>query len=188
MDLQMLVVAGGRERTETEFAALFARAGLRLTRVVATPTPFAILEAVRGFMEGGYPDIRVSRRSGRFETPTNVQEGAPSPELASSSPNPASTSPRRSRPLARVGAGGRDRDLGPCPVREGDQLQGAAGVGPPAARLDHDVRRQDPPRWRSGPPAGRAGPGVDQASAREASGPPPAARAAGWLPRARRAR
>jgi hypothetical protein len=46
MDIQMLVVAGGRERTEAEFAALFARAGLRLTRVLATTTPFAVLEAV----------------------------------------------------------------------------------------------------------------------------------------------
>jgi hypothetical protein len=45
MDLQMLVVAGGRERTESEYAALFGRAGLRLTRVVDTGTPFAILEA-----------------------------------------------------------------------------------------------------------------------------------------------
>ena len=48
MDLQMLVVAGGRERTEAEFAALFERAGLRLSRVLGTGTPFAVLEAVAG--------------------------------------------------------------------------------------------------------------------------------------------
>ena len=48
MDLQMLAVAGGRERTEAEFAALFARAGLRLTRVLDTGTHYAILEAVAG--------------------------------------------------------------------------------------------------------------------------------------------
>jgi hypothetical protein len=46
MDLQMLVVAGGRERTETEFAALFDHAGLRLAHVHETRTPFVILEAV----------------------------------------------------------------------------------------------------------------------------------------------
>lgn len=34
MDLDMLVLCGGRQRTEAEFAALLARAGLRLTRVV----------------------------------------------------------------------------------------------------------------------------------------------------------
>ena len=48
MDLQMLVVAGGRERTEAEFAALFERAGLRLSRVLDTGTPFVVLEAVAG--------------------------------------------------------------------------------------------------------------------------------------------
>jgi hypothetical protein len=51
MDLQMLVVAGGRERTEAEFAALFARAGLRLTRVVDTTTPFSVMEAVARVVE-----------------------------------------------------------------------------------------------------------------------------------------
>ncbi len=48
MDLQMLVVAGGRERTEAEFGALFERAGLRLSRVLDTGTPFVVLEAVAG--------------------------------------------------------------------------------------------------------------------------------------------
>jgi hypothetical protein len=52
MDLNMMVVAGGRERTEAEYAALFERAGLRLARVVDTGTPYAILEAVLG---GGFP-------------------------------------------------------------------------------------------------------------------------------------
>ncbi len=35
-DLMMLVVTGGRERTETEYGRLFAEAGLALTRVIAT--------------------------------------------------------------------------------------------------------------------------------------------------------
>src|SRR4030095_16463896 len=45
MDLNMLVMTGGRERTEKEFAALFAKAGFRLTRVVPTKSPFVLLEA-----------------------------------------------------------------------------------------------------------------------------------------------
>jgi hypothetical protein len=45
-DLNMLVAPGGRERTEAEFAALFTRAGLRLTRTLDTGTQYALLEAV----------------------------------------------------------------------------------------------------------------------------------------------
>ena len=40
----MLVLPGGRERTEEQYAALFAAAGLRLTRVVDTPTRMSVLE------------------------------------------------------------------------------------------------------------------------------------------------
>ena len=43
-DLNMLVMPGGRERTEQEYAALFAAAGLTLTRVVDTPTRVSVLE------------------------------------------------------------------------------------------------------------------------------------------------
>jgi len=46
MDVNMLVVTGGRERTRVEFERLFAQAGLRLARVVATRAPLSILEAV----------------------------------------------------------------------------------------------------------------------------------------------
>ncbi|HXJ32737.1 MAG TPA: methyltransferase [Candidatus Eisenbacteria bacterium] len=45
MDLNMLVLVTGRERTEAEFAKLFAEAGFRLTRVVPTPR-LAIIEGV----------------------------------------------------------------------------------------------------------------------------------------------
>jgi hypothetical protein len=38
-DLQILVWPGGRERTEAEYRALFAAAGLRLTHIVPTPSP-----------------------------------------------------------------------------------------------------------------------------------------------------
>jgi len=44
-DLNMLVMPGGRERTEQEYAALFADAGLRLTGVVDTESPMSVLEA-----------------------------------------------------------------------------------------------------------------------------------------------
>jgi hypothetical protein len=43
-DLNMLVLPGGRERTEEEYAALFDAAGLRLNRVIDTGTRMAVLE------------------------------------------------------------------------------------------------------------------------------------------------
>jgi hypothetical protein len=46
LDVQMFVI-GGRERTKTEFAALFKEAGLRLTRVIRTNCPLSIAEGVR---------------------------------------------------------------------------------------------------------------------------------------------
>ncbi len=45
-DLQMLVGAGGLERTETQFRTLCARSGLRLTRIVLTPAGLSVVEAV----------------------------------------------------------------------------------------------------------------------------------------------
>jgi hypothetical protein len=45
-DLNMLVLPGGRERTEEEYAALFRAAGLDLAHVTDTGTGFSILEAV----------------------------------------------------------------------------------------------------------------------------------------------
>jgi C-methyltransferase len=47
IDLEMLVSAGGRERTVDELAALFARARLRLRRVIPTASPVQIVEAAR---------------------------------------------------------------------------------------------------------------------------------------------
>jgi hypothetical protein len=43
-DLNMLVVTGGRERTEREFLHLVERAGLRPGRVVPTPATFSLIE------------------------------------------------------------------------------------------------------------------------------------------------
>jgi SAM-dependent methyltransferase len=45
IDVLMLVVTAGLERTETEYASLFEAAGLRLERVIPTRRPISILEA-----------------------------------------------------------------------------------------------------------------------------------------------
>jgi hypothetical protein len=45
-DLNMLVMTGGQERTESAYGALLARAGFRLTRILPTGSPFHLLEAV----------------------------------------------------------------------------------------------------------------------------------------------
>ena len=47
LDIEMLAMPGGRERTEAEYAALFERAGFRLTRVVPTQSPMSVIEAVK---------------------------------------------------------------------------------------------------------------------------------------------
>lgn len=46
-DLHMLVVTGGRERTEAEYGKLFAQAGFRLTNVVPTRSPASVIEGLR---------------------------------------------------------------------------------------------------------------------------------------------
>jgi hypothetical protein len=43
--LMMVMTSGGRERTESEFAGLFTRAGLKLARVVPTESPMCVIEA-----------------------------------------------------------------------------------------------------------------------------------------------
>jgi len=45
IDLNMLVMTGGKERTEKEFAELLAAAGFRLLRVIPTDLPTSIVEA-----------------------------------------------------------------------------------------------------------------------------------------------
>lgn len=44
LDLEMLVIASGKERTEAEYATLLAGAGWRLTRVVPTQSPASVVE------------------------------------------------------------------------------------------------------------------------------------------------
>jgi hypothetical protein len=47
MDLEMLVTPGGIERTAAEYRELLAQAGLHLTRIVPTASPYSIVEAVK---------------------------------------------------------------------------------------------------------------------------------------------
>jgi len=48
LDIIMLAVPGGRERTRAEYEALFKAAGLKLQRIVPTRSPVSIVEAVAG--------------------------------------------------------------------------------------------------------------------------------------------
>ena len=46
LDLNMLVMNGGRERTMAEFCDLLNAAGYQLTRIVATMAPQSVIEAI----------------------------------------------------------------------------------------------------------------------------------------------
>jgi len=46
LDLVMLLIPGGKERTEQEYRELFSKAGFELTRVVPTSTEVSVIEAV----------------------------------------------------------------------------------------------------------------------------------------------
>lgn len=46
LDLNMLVMSGGRERTKDEYCSLLAKGGFRLTQVIPTLAPVSILEAM----------------------------------------------------------------------------------------------------------------------------------------------
>jgi hypothetical protein len=45
-DINMLVVVGGRERTESEYQALFQAAGFNLIRIILTHSPLSLIEGV----------------------------------------------------------------------------------------------------------------------------------------------
>lgn len=47
LDLVMLMIPGGKERTEDEYRALFAQAGFELNRIVPTGTEVSVIEAVK---------------------------------------------------------------------------------------------------------------------------------------------
>lgn len=46
LDLTMMVMTGGRERTATEFGVLLEATGFQIERVVPTPVPLSVVEAV----------------------------------------------------------------------------------------------------------------------------------------------
>jgi hypothetical protein len=46
LDITMLTVAGGQERTEPEYRALLERANLKLKRVIPTNSAVSIVEAI----------------------------------------------------------------------------------------------------------------------------------------------
>lgn len=53
LDLNMLVMTeGGRERTPAEYATLLGGAGLQLSRIVPTPSPVSVVEAMAGQDDG----------------------------------------------------------------------------------------------------------------------------------------
>jgi hypothetical protein len=47
LDISMLVLTGGQERTEREYQELLDKAGFRLTRVISTESTVSVVEAVR---------------------------------------------------------------------------------------------------------------------------------------------
>jgi ubiquinone/menaquinone biosynthesis C-methylase UbiE len=48
IDLNMLVMTGGRERTEPEFRDLLEKAGFKFSRVIATASPMSLIEGMAG--------------------------------------------------------------------------------------------------------------------------------------------
>ena len=53
IDLTMLGMLTGRERTREEFEGLFGAAGFPIDRIVQTPTPLSVIEATAALSSGG---------------------------------------------------------------------------------------------------------------------------------------
>ncbi len=47
LDLEMLISPGGMERTASEFETLLTGSGFRMTRIIPTPSPVSIIEAMK---------------------------------------------------------------------------------------------------------------------------------------------
>lgn len=47
IDLEMLLLPGGKERTEREYRDLFAETGFRMTKVIPTQSSLSVVEAIR---------------------------------------------------------------------------------------------------------------------------------------------
>jgi len=45
LDIEMMLFPGGKERTDAEYAQLFAAAGFKLSRIVPTKSPLSVIEA-----------------------------------------------------------------------------------------------------------------------------------------------
>jgi hypothetical protein len=45
IDIEMMLMPGGRERAADEFASLFSRAGCGLARILPTESPLSVIEA-----------------------------------------------------------------------------------------------------------------------------------------------
>jgi hypothetical protein len=46
LDLNMLAMSSGRERTRAEFCSLLTAAGFRVSRIIATMAPQSLIEAI----------------------------------------------------------------------------------------------------------------------------------------------
>jgi ABC-type sulfate transport system permease component len=46
MDLNMMVITGGVERSREEYAAMLGAAGFRLAREIATPSQVSVIESL----------------------------------------------------------------------------------------------------------------------------------------------
>jgi len=47
MDMNMMVMCGGKERTETQWRELLGASGFEVIRIIPTPTPNFVIEAVK---------------------------------------------------------------------------------------------------------------------------------------------
>lgn len=68
-DIEILGSPGGKERTAAEYKDLFERAGLRLTRIAPTQSPYSVIEAVKlnaGGLSTNYADFQ------RPKTPNRI--------------------------------------------------------------------------------------------------------------------
>ena len=96
LDINMMALPGGIERTADEFRGLFERSGLRLVKLHRTASPVSVLEAARA--QGG----STQRILGRSPTPGASPQGL-------SKARPPSLRPARRWPICPLG--------GPTPAR-----------------------------------------------------------------------
>jgi hypothetical protein len=60
LDLVMLLIPGGKERTKEEYETLFAKAGFKLTKIVPTGSEVSVIEAAKKF---AVPAVHGRRRT-----------------------------------------------------------------------------------------------------------------------------